>query len=272
MWLAASVGESCDARFAGSIRAILIANEVLMRPIRFVLLSVLFQIALLMSAISSTGQNTEDKEAGPRGTAPRASADRYHTHAQRDSVNIGAQILPPKQITKAFFSDLNRCCLVVEFAFYPKKGAQFDLSLDDFAIFESGKDVPEKPGSPIVIAALLQKKARSGSAVQVTSGASVGYESGTYTDPATGQPMRAHGVYTSVGAGVGVSNPNPVPVSTDRDRQIMEKELTEKGLPEGKAAAPVAGYLYFSVPQRKKNAKYQLEYNLNGEKLLLPLS
>jgi hypothetical protein len=52
----------------------------------------------------------------------------------------------------------------------------------------------------------------------------------------------------------------------------MQKELTEKGLPEGKAAAPVAGYLYFSIPKRKKNAKYQLEYNLNGEKLLLPLS
>jgi hypothetical protein len=145
-----------------------------MRPMKFVLLSVLFQIALLMAAISSTGQNTEDKDAGPRGTAPRASADRYHTHVQHDSVNIGAQILPPKQITKAFFSDLNRCCLVVEFAFYPKNGTQIDLSLDDFAIFVSGKDVPAKPWSPFVIAALLQKKARSGSDVQMTSGASVG--------------------------------------------------------------------------------------------------
>jgi hypothetical protein len=52
----------------------------------------------------------------------------------------------------------------------------------------------------------------------------------------------------------------------------MEQELTEKGLPEGKAAAPVAWYVYFSITQRKKNAKYQLEYNLNGETLLLPLS
>jgi hypothetical protein len=52
----------------------------------------------------------------------------------------------------------------------------------------------------------------------------------------------------------------------------METELSQKGLPEGKAIAPVAGYLYFSIPKRKKSAKYELEYNLNGNKLVLPLS
>jgi hypothetical protein len=51
----------------------------------------------------------------------------------------------------------------------------------------------------------------------------------------------------------------------------METELSQKGLPEGKTAAPVAGYLYFSIRDRKKDAKYQLEYNFNGEKLVLTL-
>ncbi len=50
----------------------------------------------------------------------------------------------------------------------------------------------------------------------------------------------------------------------------MELELGEKGLPQGNTAAPVAGYLYFSLP-KKKNVKYQLEYNLNGNKVVLPL-
>jgi len=44
----------------------------------------------------------------------------------------------------------------------------------------------------------------------------------------------------------------------------------EKGLPEGTASVPVSGYLYFSIPRAKK-AVYQLEYMLNGQKVLLTL-
>jgi hypothetical protein len=161
----------------------------------------------------------------------------------------------------------------VEFAFYPGKDKEpHDLSLDDFALYISGSDVATKPESATVVAASLQKKAGSGAPVSVQTGATVGYESGTYTDPNTGQPTRVHGVYTATEVGVGVGHPNPVPGSTGRDRQIMETELSQKGLPEGKAIAPVAGYLYFSIPKRKKSAKYELEYNLNGNKLVLPLS
>jgi hypothetical protein len=50
----------------------------------------------------------------------------------------------------------------------------------------------------------------------------------------------------------------------------MELELREKGLPEGETSSPVAGYLYFSQ-LKKKNTKYQLEYVVNGEKVILPL-
>ena len=102
---------------------------------------------------------------------------------------------------------------------------------------------------------------------------SVGYETGTYTDPYTGQRRRAGGVTTSagVGVGVGVGGSGSQSGSTEADRKAMEIELKEKGLPEGKASAPVAGHLYFPI-SNKKNAKYQLEYMLNGEKvtLLLP--
>ena len=50
----------------------------------------------------------------------------------------------------------------------------------------------------------------------------------------------------------------------------MEAELSEKGLPEGTASAPVAGYVYFPVA-RKKNATMSLEYFLHGEKVVLKL-
>lgn len=50
----------------------------------------------------------------------------------------------------------------------------------------------------------------------------------------------------------------------------MELELGEKGLPEGVASAPVSGYLYFALPSGKnKKGPYQLEYTLNGQKVIL---
>jgi len=50
----------------------------------------------------------------------------------------------------------------------------------------------------------------------------------------------------------------------------METELSEKGLPEGTVSAPVSGYVYFPIA-RKKNASLQLEYVLNGNKVVVAL-
>ena len=42
----------------------------------------------------------------------------------------------------------------------------------------------------------------------------------------------------------------------------MQQELEEKGLPEGPAVRPVAGYLYFPFPPGKqKTVTYELQYN-----------
>lgn len=65
--------------------------------------------------------------------------------------------------------------------------------------------------------------------------------------------------------------------SHDSDRlrprliEAMELELAEKSLPEGRAATPVSGYVYFPLANAKK-AKYQLEYMLNGAKVVLALN
>jgi hypothetical protein len=105
--------------------------------------------------------------------------------------------------------------------------------------------------------------------VVVVPTAGVGYQTGGI-DPVTGAPRRG-GVVTSTGVGVGVGGPqDPKAGSTDADRRTMELELREKGLPEGNTAHAVSGYLYFSQPQRK-NAKYQLEYMLNDNKITLDL-
>lgn len=212
----------------------------------------------------------------PRGTVPRAAADSYPAHVARDGVSVGAALLTAEQTRKAFASDVDRCCVVVEVAVYPQTGSPVNVSWNDFVLRVSSTDIAARPSSPEVLAARLQKKSAppstGGRDVVVYPSTSVGYESGGY-DPVTGQ-RRPGGVVTTTGVGVGIggSQPQPTPGSTDRDRRTMELELTEKGLPEGKASAPVSGYLYFSLPEKKdKKATHQLEYTLNGEKVVLSL-
>jgi hypothetical protein len=126
-----------------------------------------------------------------------------------------------------------------------------------------------KPASPKVVAASLQKRARDQRDVAVSPSVGVGRSSPTY-DPVYG-PVGGGGIYTSAGVGVAVGSRGAQPGSTDQDRAVMETELSEKGLPEGNAAVPVAGYLYFPLA-RNKQAVYQLQYVLKGQKILLTLN
>jgi hypothetical protein len=210
----------------------------------------------------------------PKGTVPRAAVDSYPAHALQDGVGIGAALLTAKQARETFSTDVDRCCLVVEVAFYPQKDASVKISMDDFVLRFSGTDVAAKPSTPEVLAAKLQKKAASPQSdkdVVISPTGGVGYESGGI-DPVTGA-RRPGGVVTSTGVGVGVGGSKPpAPGSTDNDRRTMELELSEKGLPEGAAAAPVSGYLYFMLPSSKdKKATHQLEYMMNGQKITLQL-
>ena len=213
----------------------------------------------------------------PKGTVPRATANRYPAHAQQSGVGIGVTLLTADQVRKAFASDVNKCCVVVEVALYPPKDSTVSVSLKDFVLRTGDSDIAARPSVAKVLAAKLQKKAASPNDRDITvyPSAGVGYETGGY-DPITGQ-RRSGGVYTSTGVGVGVGGSRPQPGSTDVDRNTMELELTEKGLPEGEAAAPVAGYLYFDLPRTKDRAKdkktpaRQLEYSLYGNKVVLTL-
>ncbi|MGZ7090597.1 MAG: hypothetical protein ACXVKH_14110, partial [Candidatus Angelobacter sp.] len=58
--------------------------------------------------------------------------------------------------------------------------------------------------------------------------------------------------------------------TAEGNRRAIEAELKEKGLPETSAWEPVAGYLYFSVPKKKKGG-YELVYTAGDKKVVLPL-
>ena len=208
--------------------------------------------------------------AGPKGTAPREDADKYQAHAERDGLKIAAEILTPDKAHKAFSSNVNRCCIVVEVAFYPQKDKPVNVLLDDFSIRPPDADYSARPMSPQVVAARLEKKSESTRQVETVETAGVGYESGTYIDPVTGRPVKYHGVTTEAGAGIGVG-PSGNPGQT-HDRDNLESELAEKALPEGAAAKAVAGYLYFpSSVREKKKTPLQLNYKIRDETIVFGL-
>lgn len=210
----------------------------------------------------------------PKGTVPRSTPDKYSAHAEEGGTGIGATLLTPSQAKKAFASDVDRCCMVVEVALYPQKDSLVEVSLSDFALRIVGQDIAAKPSSPELVAAKLQKpleQKSDGRDVVISQTSGIGYQTGG-VDPVTGQ-RRPGGVITTAGAGVGVGvggTRQPAPVSADADRRTMELELTEKSLPQGNFATAVSGYVYFTLPQ-KKNSKYQLEYILDGTKVVLAL-
>jgi hypothetical protein len=210
--------------------------------------------------------------AGPKGTVPRTDADQYQAHAQRDGLAIGATELNSDQVRKSFVSDVNRCCLVVEVAFYPQKDKPIKISLDDFSLKAADNDTLVRPYSASAVAATLQEKPDSGH--QVTTGGSVGvgYESGTYIDPVTGVPTKVHGVTTETRVDVGVAPSDPSQAPPKHDHDAIEAELAQKGLPEGSASAPVAGFLYFPLSvKKKKKSTLQLQYELNDQTVVFSL-
>jgi hypothetical protein len=210
----------------------------------------------------------------PKGTVPRETADKYPAHAEQNGVAIGVKLLIADQARHAFTTDVNRCCMVVEVALFPAKDDPLQVSLDAFMLRVVGAEDATRPSSAEVLAGKLQRQAQgpppSPHDVTVSPTVGIGYESGGI-DPVTGQ-RRPGSIVTSTGVGVGIGGhpESPRPGSTDADRRAMEQELSEKALPEGNATAPVAGYVYFAV-DRKKRLTYQLEYTLNGEKVIVPL-
>ncbi|MBZ5658245.1 MAG: hypothetical protein LAO56_23535 [Acidobacteriia bacterium] len=207
--------------------------------------------------------------AGPKGTVPRATIERYTIHTVRDGVGVGVILLSREQVRKSFVSDVDRCCVVAEIALYPAKDKALEVSLNDFAMRVSGTDTATKPASAKLVATSLQRKAGSGRDITVSPTVGVGYESAGY-DPVTGG-RTSGGMTRSAGVMVGVGGGGPKAGSTDKDRAAMEIELSEKGLPEGSVSTPVSGYVYFPLASRKKGAPLQMEYILNGNKVVLNL-
>ena len=199
--------------------------------------------------------------AGPKGILPRTSADRYPIHAGNDGTEVGAALLSPAQVRKAFSFDLSGSCLVIEVALYPQKGKERNVSLTDFSLQLAGTDTVVKPSRANAIAAKLPPDSVSPGEVIVTPSGEA--------EAAVG-PRTLHIHIEAEVAVDGVSG-EPHPVS-ERDRAVAEAQLGDKGLPEGKVSSAVAGYLYFAIVPKKKQSVLRLDYEQDGIKVVLHFS
>src|SRR5580765_1605224 len=222
-------------------------------------------LALALICVASSIAQTRS------GTVPSPAATDYAAHASQDNIQIGASLLTHKDLKKVFATDVNQCCLVVEVAFYPAKDNFVKISLDDFMLREAGMELGTMPSTPDVLSARLEvrpvtpdREHRPG----VSSSSDIGYERSTQQNGPERTTSGGVVQRSSVGVGIPIGGSGSrLPegkTTTEGNRRAIEAELTEKGLPETSAWEPVAGYLYFSVPKKKKGG-YELVY-MAGDK------
>ena len=213
-----------------------------------------------------------------QGTVPKASADKYPASVQRETLAIGARVLPAKEADKAFFADVNRCCLIVEVALYPRGQKPINVTLDSFLLRSNGGEISVKPSTIPQLAAELQQQPsfQRDQDTSIHGSSEVAYGSGR--DPATGARTRTISTGTSIEIGREAGSEMP-----NSDVRTIEMQLGAKALPEGETNKPVAGYLYFEVPPSARQTKKsknktastgvtkQLECDLDGTRLVLNL-
>lgn len=217
-------------------------------------------VLLLIAPVGLLGSDS-------RGLRPRPAPADYPAHEASQEVTVAAAVLTPNQVKATFSTDL-KDYLVIEVGVYPAAGQTLDIIRTDFAIRAGTQGELVRAANPEAIAASNQRKSNPPpsrpSDVTIYPTATIGYESGTWTDPTTGQRRHAGGVYTDTGVGVAVGDPGypqpPRPGSTDRDRDVMSQELTDRMLPEGNTAMPIAGYLYFRLPAKVRTSALELQY------------
>ncbi|HEU4413671.1 MAG TPA: hypothetical protein VFT65_02725 [Candidatus Angelobacter sp.] len=208
----------------------------------------------------------------PRGTVPRPDASRYPAHAENHGLQIGAVELTKKEVKKAFFTDVNQCCVVVEVALYPAKDKAMKIALQDFTLREPGKTDGAQLSDAGVLAGRLELRplppdSEHRPGVEIEEGVGARRGPGENGDP------RQHKTVTEdhrVSVGIPVGGDPQSPAAEGTFRKAIEDELQEKMLPAATDGAPVSGYLYFAVP-RKNKGDYELVYTINEEKIVLHL-
>lgn len=204
-----------------------------------------------------------------KGIKPRAKAESYPAVSTQPSIAVGAARLSEAQVRKSFVSSLGKKYVVLEVGAFPKSEVQ--LSPQDFLLVVRGQKDEIRGSDPETIAGQLAKKESDrNNDVTVSPVVGVTYSTGSnpYNDP-YGYGGRGWGTSAGVAIQKGGSGQRD-PKTIDADRQTMATELKEKQLPEESTAKPVAGYLYFPLPDDPK-AALDLVYRGPAGEFSIPL-
>ena len=208
---------------------------------------------LLISALAFAGD----------GRTPRSSSADYPSRADTKTATIAAVRVSPEQLNKTFPSDFTKKYVVVEVAIYPKDGATVDVATMDFVLRLANSE--SRPDSPDEISGLWRPRTAHPdltSKTQVTNETGVIVASGV--DPNTGRRVTNTGAYERVGVSNGDDPNRPMNYptgSSNADADRMEAQLAKWELQDGKTSSPVAGYIYFPVPQKKSKGALELQYS-----------
>ena len=205
---------------------------------------------LIISALTFAGD----------GRTPRSSSADYPVHRDTATATIAAVRVSAEQLNKTFPSDFAKKYVVVEVAIYPKDGATIDVATMDFVLRLA--DSESRPDTPEEIAGLWRPHTAHPdltSKTHVTTETGVIVASGT--DPNTGRRVTNTGTYERVGVSNGDDPNRPVnyPTGSSVDADRMEAQLGKWELQDGKTSSPVAGYIYFPVPQKKSKGALELQ-------------
>jgi hypothetical protein len=214
--------------------------------------------------------------AESRGLKPRPTPGEYPSVKQHNGVTIAARVLPSDEVRSGFATDLDRRYAVVEVAIYPAEGKSLEVSDIDFSLRYDGRSTWTRAASPRAVAAAVQRRNVNAAKNDITliPSVGIGHSTGPEWTDASGTRRRGGGTTVGTGVGVGIGgagSPDPPAASTDADRRVMEAELSDKSLPTGRIAAPIAGYLYFPLPQRKTVVAEELEFDNDLGTIRLPL-
>ena len=185
------------------------------------------------------------------GIPPRNDVRLYRSTASTDHFDLGVTLLPEIVVKQRLSPEIARRYVVLEVALYPRNHSSIEVSHADFSLRNKGT------GQVAYSERLPDSRQRAGAGgnVGIYPEASIGYETGGVYDPAGGR-RRGGGVYSSAGVGVGMGGPQP-PVS---GRRVTTADLADLELPDGPTAYPVAGYLYFPISSKKKDAVYEVVF------------
>ncbi len=222
----------------------------------------MFRTVLVSLVISLTLASAAQQTAGIK---PRKKPENYRAVSVQPTVTFGAEQLSAKQVRRQFVSSLAKDYIVVEVAAFPKSGVS--LAPQNFSLLVSEQNVVS-PADPNEIADKLAQKEAVNHDITVHPAAGVTYSTGD--DP---YDPYGRGWTTSTGVMVDTGGQRRNPKTVAADRNTMVAELTEKQFPSGTTDKSIAGYLYFPVPRKTgSDAKFQLQFETNGGKVLIPLN